>query len=146
MKKIGIVGGIGPASTLDYYIGIINGFRQKTGDDNYPEIVINSINMTEMLSCVSYKDWASLVNLLLNSIDNLANAGAELAAIASNTPHIVFEDVKKQSALPLISIVEETCKYAQLKKCKKVVVIGTRFTMNRQQFTTSFSQSWRKVL
>jgi len=130
MKKIGIVGGIGPASTLDYYSGIINGFRQKTGDDNYPEIIINSINMTEMLSYVSYKDWNSLVNLLLNSIENLAKAGAELAAIASNTPHIVFGEVQKQSALPLISIVEETCKYAQLKRCKKVVVIGTGFTMS----------------
>lgn len=140
MKKIGIVGGIGPASTLDYYSGIINGFRQKTGNDNYPEIIINSINMTEMLSYISDKDWDSLVDLLLNSIQNLANAGAELAAIASNTPHIVFDEVQRQSALPLISIVEETCKYAQLKKCRKVVVIGTRFTMSSGLYNRAFQK------
>lgn len=140
MKKIGIVGGIGPASTLDYYSGIINGFRQKTNDDNYPEIVINSINMTEMLSYVSCQDWDALVDLLLNSIKNLAKAGVEIAAIASNTPHIVFDEVQKQSALPLISIVEETCKYAQSKKCKKVVVIGTQFTMSSSLYTKAFKK------
>lgn len=138
MKKIGIVGGIGPASTLDYYSGIISGFRQKTGDDNYPEIVIDSINMTEMLAYILHEDWDSLVNLLLNSIKNLAKAGAEFAAIASNTPHIVFAEIQRQSVLPLISIVEETCKYAQLEKCKKVIVIGTRFTMSSGIYTRAF--------
>lgn len=138
MKKVGIVGGIGPASTLDYYTGIINGCRVKTNDDNYPEIVIDSINMNEMLSYVSHKNWDALVNMLLNAIRNLANAGAEFAAIASNTPHIVFDRVQKQSALPLISIVEETCKYAQLKKCKRVVVIGTLFTMSSGLYAEAF--------
>ncbi len=140
MKKIGVVGGIGPASTLDYYSGIIHGIRQKTKDNNYPEIIIDSINMTEMLSYVSQKDWNALVNLLLKSIKNLENAGAEVAAIASNTPHIVFDQVQKQSSLPLISIVEETCKYAQLKNCKKVIVIGTQFTMSSDLYTKAFEK------
>jgi len=140
MKKIGIVGGIGPASTLDYYSGIINGYRGKTSSENYPKIVIDSINMNEMLSYVSDEKWEDLVNLLLKSIKNLANAGAEMAAIASNTPHIVFDRVQKLSALPLISIVEETCRYAQCKKCKKVVVIGTRFTMSSGLYSKAFQK------
>lgn len=133
MKKAGIVGGIGPASTLDYYNGIINGFR--ANNENYPEIIINSVNMTEMLSYVSNKNWDDLVSMLLNAIRSLADAGAEFAAIASNTPHIVFDKVQKQSPLPLISIVDETCKYAAAKKCKKAVVIGTYFTMNSGLYT-----------
>jgi len=129
VKKVGIIGGIGPVSTLDYYMGIINGYRAITNDDNYPEIVINSINMTKMLSFVSIKDWDTLVKMLLSAIKNLADAGAEFAAIASNTPHIVFDRVQKESELPLISIVDATCKYVQSKGCNRVVVIGTRFTM-----------------
>jgi len=140
MKKNGIVGGIGPVSTLDYYSGIINGCRRKTSSGNYPGIVIDSINMTEMLSYILDKDWDTLVNLLLKSIKNLANAGAEMGAIASNTPHIVFDQVQKKSALPLISIVKETCKYAQRKKCKKVVVIGTRFTMSSGLYSKAFQK------
>jgi len=111
-------------------MGIINGYRAITNDDNYPEIVINSINMTKMLSYVSIKDWDTLVIILLSAIKNLADAGAEFAAIASNTPHIVFDRVQKESELPLISIVDETCKSVQSKGCSRVVVIGTRFTMD----------------
>ena len=138
MKKVGIIGGIGPASTLDYYSGIINGFRERTDDDNYPEIVINSVNMTEMLSYVSDNDWDSLVDMLLTAIKNLSSAGAEFAAIASNTPHIVFDRVQKKSVLPLISIIDETCAHVHRKGCKKVAVIGTLFTMSSGLYTEAF--------
>ena len=140
MKKVGIIGGIGPASTLDYYSGIIDKYRAKTNDDNYPEIVINSINMTEMLLYVAQEDWDSLANMLVNAIKNLKSAGADFAAIASNTPHIVFEAVKKEAALSIISIVEETCKYAKAQGCEKVVVIGTRFTMSSGLYTKALKQ------
>ena len=140
MKKAGIIGGIGPASTLDYYSGIIDGVRAKTNDGNYPEIVINSINMTKMLSLVQNKDWDALADMLLAAIQKLADAGAEFAAIASNTPHIVFNRVQKQSPLPLISIVDATCRAAQLKCCKKAIVIGTRFTMSSGLYTEAFKR------
>jgi aspartate racemase len=130
MKKAGIIGGIGPASTLDYYCGIINGYRTKTNDGNYPEIIINSVNMTEMLLYVSNEDWGSLENMLLKAIKDLASAGADFAAIASNTPHIVFDKVQGKSVLPLVSIVDATCAKVYDKGCKRVVVIGTRFTMS----------------
>jgi len=140
MKKVGIIGGVGPVSTLDYYSGIIKGCMAKTNDGNYPEIVINSINMTEALSYISNNDWDALVNILTNAIKDLAGAGAEFAAIASNTPHIVFDKIKAKSALPLISIVEETCRYAQSKGCKKVVVVGTRFTMSSGLYSEAFKK------
>lgn len=140
MKRIGIIGGIGPASTLDYYNGIINGYREKTNDNNYPEIIINSVNMTEMLSYVVNKDWDSLTVMLTNAINNLTSAGADFAVIASNTPHIVFDRVQQQSSLPLISIVEETCKYARSKERQKVVVIGTLFTMSSGLYSGAFEK------
>jgi len=140
MKKVGIVGGMAPASTVDYYSGIIQGVRAKTGDDNYPQIVIDSVNMTQMLSFFDNKDWDALVNMLVGAIKNLANAGAGFAAIASNTPHIVFDKVQKQSVLPLISIVDATCQYARSKGCKKVLVIGTRFTMSSGFYSEAFGK------
>ena len=138
MKKVGLVGGIGPASTLDYYSGIIHGIQAKTSHDTYPEIVINSINMTEMLSFFLTKDWDGLVHMLLTAMRNLANAGAELAAIASNTPHIVFDHLQKQSPLPLVSIVDATCQAAQSEGCKKAAVLGTYFTMSSGLYTEAF--------
>ena len=130
VKKAGIIGGIGPASTLDYYIGVINGVRAKTTSENYPEILINSINMTKMLSIIANNDWENLIGVFLDAIQDLASAGADFAAIASNTPHIVFEQVQRRSVLPLISIVDATCKYAQTQRVNRAVIIGTRFTMS----------------
>ena len=140
MKKAGIIGGIGPASTLDYYSGIINGCRIKSKDENYPALVINSINMTEMLSYVSGQKWDALAAMLAGAVRELKNAGAELAAIASNTPHIVFDKVREQSPLPLLSIVDATCRYTQSRGCRKVVVIGTRFTMSSGLYTGAFER------
>ena len=130
MKKVGIVGGIGPTSTLNYYTGVISGVRAKTSSENYPEIIINSIDMTKMLAIVANNDWEGLTGVLLDAIQNLASAGADFAAIASNTPHIVFAQVQRQSALPLISIVDATCKCAQTQRVNRAVVIGTKFTMS----------------
>ena len=140
MKRVGIIGGIGPASTLDYYVGIIEGYRSKTGSNDYPEIIINSVNMTEVLSLVQNKDWKALEDLLLDAIDDLDNAGADFAAIASNTPHIVFDSIEKRSPMPLISIVEKTCRYAKEKECKRVVVIGTLFTMESGLYTNALGK------
>jgi aspartate racemase len=140
MKKVGIIGGIGPASTLDYYSGIIDGYRAKANDGSYPEIVIDSVNMSEMLSYVENSDWDKLVSMLVNAISNLAGAGAKVAAIASNTPHIVFDKVQNRSPLPLISIVDETCRFAQVNGCKKVAVIGTRFTMGSGLYSEALSR------
>ena len=138
MKKVGIIGGIGPASTPDYYLGVINGCRAKTKDDNYPRIVINSVNMTEMMAFVRSKDWEGLADMLLAAIRELAAAGAELAAIASNTPHIVFERLRERSPLPLVSIVEATCQAARDRGCEKAVVIGTYFTMSSGLYNEAF--------
>jgi aspartate racemase len=141
MQQVGIVGGIGPESTVDYYKGIISQYRSLTGDDNYPPIVINSINMTEMLSYVASKEYDKLTALLVAAISGLKNAGADFAVIASNTPHVVFDQVKEKSSLPLLSIVEETYKKACLLNLKKLLLIGTAFTMKNTFYQKCFGEN-----
>lgn len=140
MKKFGLIGGLGPASTIDYYNEIIKGYMAKTSIDNYPEIIINSINMTEIISTIEKNDLNRLANILAQAVNVLNNAGANFAAIASNTPHIVFDKVSSQSSLPLISIVAETCKFAKSKAYKKVFIIGTLFTMRSDMYTNAFRE------
>ncbi|MCL2149043.1 MAG: amino acid racemase [Methanomassiliicoccaceae archaeon] len=137
MRKAGIVGGIGPASTLDYYKGVIEGCRARKGA--YPELVVNSVSMSEMLSHVQGGDWDALVGMLSRAIDCLAGAGADFGAIASNTPHIVFDRVRELSPIPLISIVEETCRHARSEGYGKVAVVGTRFTMGSGLYTEALA-------
>lgn len=133
--KFGIVGGIGPASTVDYYNGIIQKYLEVRG--TYPELVIDSVDMNRMCGYFDNKDYNNALSMLVSSIYNLKNAGAEYAAIASNTPHIIFDEISRYSPLPIISIVEETCKNIAANGFKKVLVLGTGFTMKSEFYTKS---------
>jgi aspartate racemase len=128
-KVIGIIGGIAPASTNDYYQSIIAEYLRRTGTNQYPSILINSINMTRMLGYVVEKKFDLLVEYLSQEIEKLKNGGANFAVLASNTPHIVFDQLKQKSPLPLISIVETTIDCCDTKGLKKLGLFGTKSTM-----------------
>lgn len=140
MRKLGMIGGIGPESTVDYYQRIIKLYSQKVSDNAYPEIVINSIDMTAMLKMVSDENWNGLIGLLTDTVESLFKAGADLGFISSNTPHIVFEQVQKASPIPLISIVETARKEAERLALKKVGLLGTLFTMQSSYYKTEFDK------
>jgi aspartate racemase len=129
MKKIGIIAGLGPESTVDYYKEIIKAFNIQYKDLAYPEMIIYSANINKLLEFVDSKNWSEFAEWLGEKVTSVYRAGAEFAAIASNTPHIVFEEVKKSSPIPLLSIVEETCKEAGKLKAKRIGLLGTRLTM-----------------
>lgn len=136
--KIGIVGGIGPESTVDYYKSLIYKYQKIKMDGSYPKIIIDSIDMKEVLSLVSKKQWYRLVNLIVTSLNNLYMAGADIAVISSNTPHIVFYKIKKLSPMPVLSIVEETRKKAKELKLRRLALLGTITTMEESFYKDSF--------
>jgi hypothetical protein len=71
MKKIGLIGGIGPESTLDYYKRIVDAFRASTTEPDYPEIVIYSANLTELMAILKIGDMAELSDWLVEKIQVL---------------------------------------------------------------------------
>jgi aspartate racemase len=140
MKRIGIIGGIAPESTVEYYRLIIASYRKQKRDGSYPPIIINSIDMKKMLDLIAAKELAGVTEYLLSEVKKLAQAGADLGLLASNTPHIVFEDIQRQSPLPLISIVEAACEATKALGIKKVGLFGTRFTMQGRFYPEVFSR------
>ena len=135
--KFGIVGGIGPASTIEYYNGIVAKYLSETG--NYPSIVIDSIDMSQMIEYFSRSDYKNICFMITNSLKNLKNAGAECAVISSNTPHIIFDMIKENSPLPVISIVDVTCMYIKNMKFKNALILGTAFTMKSKMYEKALS-------
>src|SRR5438552_10407714 len=129
MKILGIIGGLGPESTVDYYQKIIALYRERTGDGSYPEFIINSIDLKKGLDFMAANDLAGMADYLLEAISKLARAGADFGLIAANTPHIVFDDVAPKSPIPLISIVEATCAAAKTQNLKRLALFGTRYTI-----------------
>lgn len=141
MKKIGIIGGFGPESTVDYYKEIISTFNTKYAELAYPEIIIYSANLKKLMGFVETESWSELSKWLLEIIHSLHLAGAEFAAIASNTPHIVFDDIKSRSSIPLLSIVEETCNKAKEMGLKNIGLMGTKLTMKADFYKNPFTST-----
>jgi aspartate racemase len=130
MRKAGLIGGMGPESTLDYYSAIINAFKNKEGIMNYPDMIIYSVNLSEFLDLMKTKAYDKVVDLLVGKLEALKQAGADFGAITANTPHMLFDAINDRSPLPLISIVEATCDETRKRGLKKPGLLGTGFTMN----------------
>lgn len=141
MKTVGIIGGIGPESTIEYYRLMIAAYQEQQRDESYPPIIINSIDLKYMRSLIEAEELAAVTALLVAEIQKLARAGADFGLLAANTPHIVFDDVNRLSPIPLISIVEATCEAAQALKLKRLGLLGTRYTMQGRFYPEVFSRA-----
>ncbi|MCJ7667076.1 MAG: amino acid racemase [Anaerolineae bacterium] len=138
MKKIGILGGLGPESTLKYYRLIIDLCRERGLGGNYPEIIIYSLNFKECHDLMESGRQREYVAKLVGGIQSLHRAGADFALIASNTPHIFFDELKARSPIPLLSIVEATCDAVAKRGLERVGLFGTRVTMQADFFQKVF--------
>jgi aspartate racemase len=140
VKTLGIIGGVGPESTIEYYKNIVALYRERQRDGSYPQFVINSIDLKEGIDFMDANDLAGMAGFLLEEIAKLAPAGADFGLIAANTPHIVFDDVAPKSPIPLISIVEATCARAKARKLKRLALFGTRYTMQATFYSKVFAR------
>src|ERR1700736_5017073 len=129
MKTLGMIGGVGPESTIDYYGSIVARYRRAKGDGSYPQFLINSINLKKGTDLITAGNLKGLVSYLVDEIRKLAQAGADFGIISANTPHLVFDEVQRLSPIPLISIVEATARVAQHMKLKRVGLFATRFSI-----------------
>jgi aspartate racemase len=141
MKTVGIIGGIGPESTIEYYRYIIAAYRERHPDGSYPSLVINSIDLNRLLRMVTTDRRREAVDFLVTEIEKLARAGVDFGALASNTPHMVFDEIQARSRLPLVSIVEATCERARELGLRRVALFGTRFTMQGQFYPEVFTRA-----
>jgi len=128
LKTAGIIGGLGPESTVDYYRSIVTLYRERTRDGSYPLIIINSVDMKRLIDAFSSDDRAGAAEYLAAEVARLARAGADFALLSANTPHMVFDEVERRSTIPMLSIVRATRDAAKASGLKRLGLFGTRFT------------------
>jgi aspartate racemase len=131
MKTIGIVGGIGPESTIDYYRLLVAA--------GHPQIIINSVAVQSLLGMMLDGDTTGVADYLGAAVDQLAKAGADVAIIAANTPHVVFDEVQRRARIPMVSIVEAVAQHVQAAGMRRVGLLGTRFTMDGRFYPQVFA-------
>jgi aspartate racemase len=152
MQTLGIVGGIGPESTIEYYRFILDGYRKRVpempsaeqlqaGAASVPHIIVDSIDVNRGIAMLEGNDLEALAGYVSESVERLTRAGAEIALIAANTPHIVFEEVERRAAIPMISLVKATCERALALGFRKLALLGTGFTMRGRFYPEVFARA-----
>jgi aspartate racemase len=129
MQTIGMIGGIAPPSTIDYYRLLMEGYRSRRQDGSQPLLIINSIDLRRLLDLAAASDRPPLAEFLIAEVTKLERAGADFGFFASNTPHLVFDEVQARSPIPLVSIVEAAASATAAQGLKRVGLLGARFVM-----------------
>jgi aspartate racemase len=138
MPIVGLVGGLGPESTIDYYRRILDG-SAKHDPSSSPSIVIDSLDSTLALRLVA-RDRREFTEYLLGSIRRLVGAGVDFIAMTANTPHLVFDELSVESSVPLLSIVETCADEARRRGLRRLLLLGTRFTMQAAFYPDVFAR------
>jgi len=146
VKKLGLIGGLGPESTIPYYHGIVYGVQSRLQGKLFPNLTIESLNVFDVLNMCDRKEYEALTNYLMSAINNLKASGADFIAISANTPHIVFDELKKRSSVPLVSIIEAACDETKRRNISKVGLLGTIFTMDGEFFKKPFLDNHIEVV
>ena len=129
-KKIGIIGGLSPESTVSYYLHITRSYVEKFGDYAYPEIIIYSVNLKNYHHWRNENRWDLIAEDLISVAAKLKEAGADFGLIATNTMHKVFDQVQSNTSLPLINLISTTAEDVNRKGIATVALLGTKFTMS----------------
>ena len=145
MKILGLIGGTGPESTIEYYRLLVAKYRERA-DGHSPLLVITSVDLKQMIELMTAGNLETVANNLTAELERLHKAGADLAALTANTPHIVFDELKRRSPLPLISIVESACEEVRARGMSTVGLFGTRFTMEAPFYPEVFARAGVKLV
>ena len=146
MKKLGLVGGVCPESTVDYYLRICQGVRERVGRDFFPELTIESRSCFECMGMAEAGRLDELAEYFLGAIGILSGAGCEVGAICCNTGHIVFDRVAAASPIPLVSIVDATLEAAVAAGARRPLLLGTRATVEERFFKDELIRAGMAVI
>ncbi len=140
MKRIGLVGGLTPESTVEYYRALIELNRRGSSDPlRNPVIVIYSVNLGEIVEAQRAGREDDVVEILSTALEGLRAASAQIAAITANTPHLYFDRLVERTTLPLVSILDAACDATKALGCRKVLLLGTGRTMESAMYPSRFA-------
>lgn len=131
MRTLGLIGGTTWVSTVDYYKYINQMIAERLGALNSAHILLYSLNFQELKMLFEAEDWQLVTKILLGIAKNLEAAGAQSVVLCSNTIHVAAEEIARRINIPLINITDVTAREINSLGLKKVALLGTRFTMDK---------------
>ena len=129
MKTIGILGGLGPESTISYYEYITRMYYERYGDYAYPNIIISSPSFQEFID-----HEYELPEKVKESIENMQKAGADFVVASCNSVHVVYDEIANDLSIPWFSIMDAVAEEIKKANISKIGLLGTIFTMDKGFF------------
>lgn len=131
MKKIGLVGGTGPESTLMYYKELNTRIDAMTNGESMPDLAIESVNFRKAWKYVVDEKYDLLADYLAEKLLLLKESGCEVISLTAGTMHIVYEELVAKTGVELVSIPQAIRDKILELGMKKVGLLGTIFTMEK---------------
>ncbi len=145
-KRIGILGGMSPESTVDYYLRITHRYVERFGDHNYPEIMIYSVRFQPYIDWPMENRWDLVGNGLAEAAMVLEKAGADFIIIATNTMHIVIDEICSRITIPVLSLLDVVGDAILTQGMKTVGLLGTKYSMEHGFYQTSLGRKGIQVI
>ena len=146
MKILGLIGGISWVSTVDYYRLINQGINKKLGDLEFAELMIYSFNYGDIKRNNDAEDWDKTLSMITKASLNMKNSGAKAIVLCANTMHLIADRLQENIQLPVIHIATVTADAIMAKGLKKVGLLGTKFTMERDFFRDKLTEKGIEIL
>lgn len=125
-KCLGLIAGLGPAATVDYYMRIVAGFAKLKVT---PRIVMSHAEANVVRELVNAADSEGLASYLAEHVRILAKAGADFAAIPAVAPHICAPALVRQTPIPLIDVITEFGVELKRRGLNRIGMLGSRWVM-----------------
>ncbi len=135
MKTLGLIGGTTWVSTIDYYKYINQITNDRLGGLECARLVLYSLNFGEFMKFVNADDWESAAEFLSQIAIKLEKAGADAIVLCANTTHLTAETVQQSIRIPVLHIVDAVAAEIEKANMKKVGLLGTKFTMEKDFFS-----------
>ncbi len=145
-KRIGILGGMSPESTVAYYEHITRTYTERHGDYGYPEILIYSVSFQSYVDWPNEDRWDLVAQGLSQAAQKLAAAGADFVLLATNTMHLVFDQIQAGVGVPMLSLLDATAEAIRARDLRTVGLLGTRFTMEKAFYQQALARQGIDVL
>ena len=145
-KTIGILGGMSPESTQEYYKYITRTYASRYGDHGYPEIIIYSVSFQSYIDWPKDGRWDLVAQGLAQAAQQLQAAGAHFIIIATNTMHIVIDQLRTQVGIPVLSLLDAVSDAILARGMTTVGLLGTRFTMENPFYQDALAPRGISVL
>lgn len=128
MRIIGVIGGLGPMATADYFVKIINNTKAKTDQDHLPIVIYNNPQIPDRTDAI-LEGGKSPVAAIVETGKKLIDIGVDFLCIPCNTSFYFYEQIQEKLSIPILNMIDITVEYLKTNGYKRVIVLGTRATI-----------------